>query len=508
MGGQLKTCVLYIDYEALQVGLSHMYAFNTDTLLADLLERAQQRFSLQQAIVFGDWTYRANFRHLENLGFTCYPVASGDHDGDLWLQSSVARQVATHEAADVYVLVSGYACYHAVLDQIYQAGKESVLWMLTPPSARDQVLCTEWDLIVLPHVEARVSWPRQLMLQAVALVADHLQYEVGVPLLLYQLRARLGNMYYFRGRVDDWLDQAMKEQILLLTQVDNPAVGPRVFVNKQHVLVQKALQIRERILLTLTTMLVNHACVPFSELERSLRATRLLAANQRMRQVWLEFLLAEDIIIVEPLPQPDSPFQVKALRLNSLHLVVVEARRQSQYNLMRLIMLTNSFSGRKHHGRIAVSRLLSILATSSTRAEARATIDAAESRGIVEVVTVSSAQKHTRSTSVVRLRQDHMLVQETLVRYDQLLKHIAMILALRPAGVSESALVKELVQRMHIAQDEALFWIALLIHQGSLVLSTIKLDAEEMVNIIRLCEQDVPMRQLLNEVRKLVGEQQ
>lgn len=507
MDGQLNTCILYIDYEALQVGLSHLHAFNADTLLADLLERARQRFSMQQAIVFGDWTYHMNFRRLENLGFTCYSVAHGDHDGDLWLQSSIARQMATHEAPDVYILVSGYASYHVVLDQIYRAGKESVLWMLTPPPARDQVLCTEWDLIALPPVEARVSWPRQLMLQAIALAADHLQYEVGNPFLLQQLRARLGNMYAFRGRVDDWLDQAIKEQILLLTRAGNPAVGPHVTVNSQHVLVQKALLIREHILLTLSTLLVDRACVAFSELERTLRATRLLAANQRIRQAWLEFLLTEDIIIAEQLPQPGSPFQVEALRLNPLHPAVAEVQRQSHYNLMRLIILMQSFSGRKHRGWIAVSRLLSILATSSTRAEARATISTATNWGIVEVATIPSAQKHTLSTEVTRLQQDHVLVQETLARHDQLLRHIAMILAQWPAGVSEPVLVKELVQRMQITQDDALFWITLLINQGSLTPGTIVLDAEEAVNIIRLSEHDPPLRQLLDEIRQPVGKQ-
>ncbi len=504
MEAQLKQCVMYVDYEGLLSGLSRSQHLDIDNLLLHLLAKARQRFQVQHAVVLGDWTYHQGRAQLEAQGFLCRSLSTAETAINQMLYVSISEQIAANQAAEMYILVSNQSDYNAILRTLQQANKACVLWTLLPPPPSDQALCSEWEVITPLESPQSSSWPRQVMLQAIALAADHLQGNTDTPFLLSRLRDHLVRLSAFNSREDAWLAIAIREHILLQESSDFDVYYG--YVNRQHAVVQKAQLIRERILSTFSTLLTNREWVAFSVLEKALRTTRVLADHQSFRHAWIELLVAEDVLMAQQIPQPDGPFQVTALRPNPAHSAMADLQRIQQHNLIRLIVHMRDVTGRKGKDAMAVSTLLKSLTGATTRVEASAALDHAKQQDIVHLETVVVPSRSASPVTVVRLQQGHALVQETLARRDQCIQLTNAIIEQRKTGVSETILAEALMAEQQIEKDEALFWIRLLVNEDILYVKHILLESQETVPIIYLNQQDVIVDQLLDQTSRDTGE--
>ena len=490
--------IMYVDYEGLLVSLSHVQYFDIDILLGHLLEKARERFDVQRAIVLGNWKHHASRDQLEQQGFLCRSIsATGTEIGQMLL-TSITESLATGNAADAYILVSGESTYNAVLRVLRQANRKSVLWTLVTPSSNDQALCSEWEPITAPNTLEVHAWPRQVMLQAIVLVADHLQSDTTKPFLLSHLCDHLAQFRSFHDRADTWLAIAIREQILLQQQPDDTSDVSYGYLNRQHPVVQKALLSRERILMTLSAMLHKREWVAFSALEKGLRTAKSLTASQHLRHAWLELLVAEGVLIAGQVPQLDGAFQVTTLRFNLQHPIVATLQRKQLQNLVRLIVAVSNLTIRKNYPWMAIASLLKVLTAATTRIEARATLSAAEQQGILEIGTIPSRRKPTSSVATVKLQPSHELVQDTLNRRDQLIALTHSTLTSRNTGVSESILTEAFITGNHMEKEEALFWIRLLISEGILYVNQITLGSGDVIDLIYLEDQDSLVDQVLS----------
>ncbi len=505
-----KTCIVYVDYEGLLVGLSHIQYVNIDDLLSNLLAKARDRFLIQHAIALGNWTYHESRRQLEQQGFLCRTVSATGPEISQMLQSSIAESLATNTAVDTYILVSGTSDYNSTLRLLRQANRECIVWTLIPPPPGDQALCSQWELITLSpdRIEAN-PWSRQMMLQAIAVAADQLQGDPDTPFLMSHLHAHLAQLRPFSSQVDTWLAIAIREQILLLNQPENILDESYGYLNRQLAIVRKALDIRGHILVTLGAMLVKREWIAFSTLEKGLRTAKLLADNQRSRHAWLELLVAEGMLIAEHVPQPAGPFQVTTLRFNQMHPLVATLQGQQTYDLIRLIITMSDFTGRRDYPWMAVASLLRSLTEATTRIEARATLSAAEQRHIIEIGSVPSKRKPTLPVTTARLQHQHELVQETLTHRDQLIALTYAVLTSRNTAVSESVLIEELVIRGQLQKSEAVFWIKLLTDEGIFSVEPPPSGVGNVATMIKLAEEDPIVDRVLasaNEKRREVKE--
>jgi hypothetical protein len=508
MGEQFKRCVIYVDYEDLLSGLSRFQYLDIDNLLAHLLAKARQRFAVQQAIVLGDWMFHPNHSQLEELGFVCYSNPNAEATLQQALQSIMSEHLAANQGTEAYILVGGQSSYNAILRTCLRANKNCLLWTLMPPSPSDQELCTEWEVITLPYTDKSSLWPRQVMLQAIALAADHLYTNTEAPFSLSQLHDQLAILTPFQGRADTWLDIAIREQILLPQLSAGKVDQFYASVNRQHVLVQKAFITRERILLTLSALQANRDWVAFSALEKALRSAIVLAEQQSLRHAWLELLIAEHMLVAGKFPQPGGSFQVTTLRLNPIHSAVAALPQLQERNLRRLIVIMRHFMERKRSTWMAVSRLLKSLTAITTRVEARAAISMAEQGGIIHIDSLSATHNATFSVTIAKLEHYHLLVQGTFARLDQLIQLINEIQDKRGSGVSETILVDRCCTAMDMQEDEAFFWLRLLLSEGMLYTKPISLGVQEAMPILYLNQQDPTVDQLLDETVKSIYEVQ
>jgi hypothetical protein len=497
-----KTCTLYVDYEGLLVSLSRVQYFNIDALLGNLLEKAQQRFFVQKAVVLGDWMYHSGSHQLEERGFLCRTISASGPAISQVLQAGIAENLAANNAAEVYILVNGVSDdYNAVLRLLRENGRESILWTLIPPSSNDLALCSRWEPIEDLSGSEIGSWPYQMMLQAIAVTADHLQSDVEGPFLMSQLSHDLALLPPFSGKAEIWLAIAIREQILLQQRPEDSFDVVYGYLNRQHAIVKKALLIRERILVTLAAMLVKREWVAFGAIEKGLRTARLLAGSQRVRHAWLELLTAQGILIAGQVSQPDGTFQVTTLCFNQEHSLVTTLQDQQTQNLIRLIVAASNFMSRKDYPWIAVANLLRILTGVTTRIEARSVLSTAEQQGIIEIDEIAGKRNPALLVTIARLQQKHAQVQETLLRRDQLIALIHTILTDRNiTGVSESVLVEEFVTRSQLQKSEALFWIRLLVNEGILSKEQILPGSDDIAQIMQLTDRDPVVDQILASI--------
>lgn len=489
MEAQRKKCVIYVDYEDLMVGLSYFQYWEIDDLLVNLLEKARHHFQVQRALVLGDWSRHASRRQLESQGFICRSISGTAPEINQEILLSIAKSLDSNEAAEVYVFVSGRSSHGSLLRQLRQAGRESILWIVEPPSPSDQALCSNWELITPTGTFESSPWPRQVMLQAMILVADHLQNDPEVPFLMGHLLDRLRQLNPFNTLADRWLNVAISEQIILVQHQEDLFDSLYGYLNKQHAVVQKALLTRERILTTMSAMLGNRDWIAFSALEAALRTSKVLAESQSYRRAWLELLVAEQVLITTLVSQPDGPFTVTTLSLNRDHPVIATLHKQRVRNLIHLVILISNFMIRKGHIHMAVSHLLRILTKTTSRVEARDALNAAIEQGIVQINRELS-QNSTSFVARVLLNQNHQFVQAAIAEYNQVILQANSVLTLRNFRVSESMLAEEFIARGKMKEKEALFWIELLVSEGIL-----SVDQGSVFKMIRIESEDPVVKQ-------------
>ncbi len=312
-----------------------------------------------------------------------------------------------------------------------------------------------------------------------------------------RLRSQFASLPPFQQGVDTWLAIAIHEQILFPRLSTEGTNQVEVFVNRQHALVQKALLSRERVLLTLDVLQARSEWIAFSQLERALRSTLLLAEQKSSRHAWLELLVAQDVLVAEQHPHPHAATRTTMLRLNSTHPAVVAFPQLQKHSLTRLIVIVSNFMARKQTSWMAISRLLKSLTAATTRIEARSTLHAAEQQGIIRFEPITAASHTAFPIAAVKLVLEHVLVRDVLALRDQWIYSINETLEQRQTGVGTIVLIDKCRALLQMPEDEAFFWLQLLLQEDILYTKKMSLGDQGEIPILYLNQQDALVDQLL-----------
>jgi hypothetical protein len=494
---ELKNCIIYVDYEGLLVGLSYMQYLEIDPLLGDLLQKARQRFHIQHAIVLGDWSRYTSRPLLESQGYTCLTASGTAQEINREIQQSIDDRLSVdkEQATEVYILVGGKDERTSLLRQINGARSAGILWTLVPPTPTEQALCSEWEIIALPDTAKARSWPRPVMLQAVALAADHLQSDAKTPFLLRDLLDLARQFKPLNQTAHIWLNIAVREQIIVLLEPETEFDLLSGSLNRQHSVVQSALFARDRILMTMKAMLVNRDWVAFSALEKALRTNKALADSQSYRHGWLELLVDAGVLVSRPVPRPDESYTVTTLRFNEDHRAIAMLADLQQRNLQRLIISISDFVTRKDHHQVASARLQQKLMKAMTYIEARTTISTAFEGGIIRNGSATIPEQVMTSQIALRLDSSHPFVKKTLAQRDQLILLSDSILTQRNSQVSEDVMAEEFAALRQMGEDESFFWIRLFEEEGIFLLNRMS-----SITTLRIKYSDAVVKQALDQV--------
>jgi hypothetical protein len=347
---------------------------------------------------------------------------------------------------------------------------------------------------------ARV-WPSQWKLPALTLVVDHMQRESGGNVSQAHLLARLEQLEPFGAKAGRWLATASARHLIVPFQ--ETAREALISLNRRHIIARKALLIRERVLSTLEVLQGEreNGQVPFSRLERELQTCRLCTGEQRVRQAWLELLVALGALQAQKLPQPDGPFVTTMLALNPEAPVIAIPRQQRQRNQVRLIVACDNYLKRKGYSWTADFTLVRRLTGRITGAEARAALSRAAEEGIARLEAREDIGSERQITEV-HLRPEHERVRGSLELRDQLISLTEQALRRRPRGVSEAVLVEEFWTEAQLGEDESWFWLRLLEEERVLQVSSLQLSGGERARVVDLRLGDRLISQVRQHVRK------
>jgi len=491
MGVLQRTCVLYVDYTDLVLSLSRVPYFDFVAVLNALQEKARQQFYIQEVHIYHHWMLETLRQQLEEEHLACQHVQEAASSIEEAIRADLERSLASPMVADTYILVSGSNHYPELLTTIQQTHRQALLWTYNAPS-KQQNIPRVWQRIALPTPPARPHWIRSIMLQAIALTTDDRLVDAYTPLAVSKLQTQLMRNSAFRSATDTWITIAISEHILLPARPARVR-SPRgyILLNHEHRLVQHALELREHIMITLSTLLVNREWVAFNVLERALSTHKQLADDQRTRQSWIEVLIEEKVLIALRVPHPDGQHEVTTLRLNRDHPQALFLQRYQQRNLQRLILGSSLFLERRRTDWQAISQLLRDLTEQVPHIEARATMDAAERQKVIVVDSIPNPRNPLHPVSVAYLNYNHRLVQATLDMRNTLIHESAQLLAQLPRGtVSASTLEERLSASQEITRDEAHFWLSVFLHFEILLAQQSALHADRAASMLYLNELD------------------
>jgi hypothetical protein len=162
-------------------------------------------------------------------------------------------------------------------------------------------------------------WPRQVMLHALVLVADQLQRDISGPFPIRAFHDQLSQCKPFKQDPSLWLQIGVREQIILVEQQDRDLYHLSGWLHKQHIIVQKALFVRERIRRTVQPMLSERDWISWNALDKALSTARVLMENSEYRRAWLELLVDTGNLLIRPVPHPSGFFMVATLSLHQHH---------------------------------------------------------------------------------------------------------------------------------------------------------------------------------------------
>jgi hypothetical protein len=501
MGILQKTCMLYVDYTNLVLSLSRIPYFDVSAVLDMFQEQARQRFYIQDVRVYSPWMLDTVRKRFEEQRISCDQITGSETTIVQAIHDSIVANLVSPLAADVYILIAGDTRFTELLNALRLARNEVLLWTYVMPDKQDRQRAT-WQRILPPTERAKTPWARSIMLQAVALATDHKQVDAETPLAISKLQTHLIHNKAFRSATDAWITIAISEQILLPAKPIGRARSPRGYVvlNREHRLVQRALELREHIMMTLSSLLVDREWVAFNVLEKAMRTIKQLADDQRTRQSWIEVLINENVLIAMRVPQPGSQHMVTTLRLNRNHPQALVLQRYQRQNLYRLIFTMNSFLERRGTDWQAVAHLLRSLTGPLTRVEARSILQAALRQGIITLDTMKNPRESAHDIAIAVLNHNHNTVQETLYRRDRTILDCAYLLKRQPHSVlSLTQLEEQLSHRQDIPRVEAHFWISLLLSEEFLLVRRPTRPVENPDRMIYLNEHDPIVTTVLHE---------
>lgn len=495
MTDERPTCTAYVDYENLVDVLSRQHSLDIVTLLNQLLVRAHQQFRIQRILIFGNWTLYPMPSGINIRGVVRCACNNPGIDASLEIEESIIQGLAGKESSDAYLLISGQVRYLQALKRLHQAQKKSILWALLPLSEHDQIWSSEHETLRVPARLVKQKWPRQILLQAVALEAARAGKAENGSLTLPALREILQQRPTLKSWVDNLLSLALRDRVLLLQEVPDPLQEPLISLNRRHELSQQAQLIQGHILTSVSILQRSRGWVAFSTLDRALQNYALLAESQQLRQHWIELLVEQGYLQSQRRPHPDGQRSTTILSLDpsSTHTPV---EQQLAQNLTTLICVLDIVSYRRRKAWISTAQLYRYLTPHMVYAEARVTLAQAVETTILTSETRVSKRNPARSTTAVWLNHEHPLVQKRLARRDRLLLVAFTHLAQRDFRSSESLLLEEWSAIEQIEEEEARTWLRLLHLVGIIQKEPFEAWANTGEHIVYLIQDDPLMHTL------------
>ena len=445
MKDERQTCTAYVDYENLVDTLSYHHSLNIVTLLNQVLERARQQFRIQRILIFGNWTLYPMPTRIDTRGVVRRACNDPGTDASLEIEESIIQGLAGKESSESYLLISGEARYLQALKRLRQAQKNCILWTLLPLSAQEQSWSSAYETLRLPPILVRQKWPREILLQALALETMQASASESNPLTLPTLREALQQRPALTDWVDILLSLALRERILLLQQVPDPLQESLVILNMHHELTQQARLIQARILNTVCILQQSRGWVAFSTLDKALATYRQLAESQRLRQLWIELLVDRGDLQSIRRTRPDGQHSTTTLSLNPASSGLMITQVQAS-NLKTLISATDIYAYRRRKIWISASQLYRYLTLHMTYTEARAAVARALEQKVLVSETRASKRNPTDRITIVWLDYEQPLVQEHLAQRDRLLLAAYAHLAQSDFRSSESLLLERVVR--------------------------------------------------------------
>ena len=505
MMDERQTCTAYVDYENLVESLSRYHSLDIVTLLNQVLERARQQFRIQRILIFGNWTLYPMPTQIDTRGVVRRACIDPGIDASLEIEESIIQGLSSKESSEVYLLISGQARYLEALKHLHQAHKRSILWTLVPLSEQEQTWSTAHETLSLPSTLARYKWSRHLLLQAFILETAQASTQVSNGLTLPSLREVLQQSSALEAQADSLLSLALRERILLLQEAPDLLQEPQVILNKRHELTQQALQIQERILNTVCVLQEKRGWVAFSTLDKALSTHRLLAGNQNFRHNWIELLIESGSLLSTRRASPSNQFMTTTVCLNPVNEQAIKEHKR-EYNLTTLICVADIYEQRRRKVWISVGQLRRCLTAHMTYTEAHATLKQALEQQVLQSETRPSKRNPDHNITVVWENHQHPLVQEKLTRRDRLLLTSYALLTQRDFRVSESLLLEEFSAAEHLSEDEARYWLRLLVQERIVWMTPLEAQVSTGEHILSLDQDDPLVHQLLEHVEQGMSE--
>ncbi|WP_126582073.1 hypothetical protein [Tengunoibacter tsumagoiensis] len=466
MQDERQTCTVYVDYENLVESLSHRHSFDIATLLNLVLQRARQDFRIQRINIFGNWALYNLPEQIDRTGIV-YRFG-GDPGGDAApeIEKSIQDVSVSKEGPQAYLLISGQAHYAKILKLLQQRQKISILWTLEPLNKPDRTLCSDYEPLSLPSSLQTSKWTRLLLLQGLVLVAARLTTPISLP----DLVASLSLYPSFIEMIDVLLPLAFREHILLVSEDQDPLEGTQVSLNTQHIIVQEALLIEQRILNTAWILQAKQGWVAFSVMERAISTYSLLRNEQRHRHQWLELLIEEGRLLSEKRYR-----EGRATTALSVGPVSEEISVTHEQNMTTLICVVDAVARRRQRGWISATQLYRDLGLHMTHAEARHIFEQATARQFLQLRTRPGNRDPDSEVTTVQLDLQQAQVRERLVQRNRLLIITYQLLIQRNQKIVKSLLLEEFMLNGQLSEHAARYWLSLLI-QSEIIQSLVVQD--------------------------------
>lgn len=460
-----RQCTILIDYESLLFDLSQTAPLDVEQLVVKIVKTAQQQYDLEVTSIYllADWRRFAVGPKLKVSPYTCFNVLAANNVSFGQHVQALLAQSILNSPSQVYLFAGGGLSYGDAIQQVRNAGGEVILWTTSPPSIKDRTFATSYQPFIIPRTDlSPAAWPRAVMLHAIALLADEVRQASGQDLIgFWDLAARLGGLDTFGMYAQNWLNVAIREQVLILFRRTETLY---IQINHEHAVIQNAFQIRGRILSTLNAILSTQwgeMGVSYSTLEQALRSFILLSNKMRMRHAWIEMLGEMGVLILQP--YRGSSVDGVTVQLNLDHPMVAANEQHRSLNIIRLVLVLDQACARSDNGWITEGALLNHMTGLSSHLEARSALQMAKELAIVEEYRVGTGTSNDRPY-LVYLRPNKLLdyVNEIMALRDDIIMLVSSLISDNDVyGLSQRLLLEKL--EFYLTQEYAAFWLQTLL---------------------------------------------
>lgn len=472
-----EACILFVDYVAIRLFLDRQRNFllSEESLGRDLMEATNRYGQLSNVYIFSDWLHSGGSESFEDLKMRLKATLPGRYCASKEMGRELTRMMLSDQLPRTVILVAGDKSYLPVIDQLRHNGLRVILWWFNENHQNDLPLIVNaaddfqsLDEIVTPQFDKRTfPLPREFALSAIVISLDNFMTIRDTDKLSYtDCLSYVENLSILNGEGKALLEGLIAEgSIKVLGHFQN---NEREYsLNDLSTRVQKALELRDRLLVILDSILQGRKWVAFNHLERNLRGQEIFGYDEKDRRKWIEILMFEGLIIVEHKNNPDWPNlpATTALILNFDHPVVHQELLRNQ--LRRMIVIGDVFLTNRNYRWIAANTLMKLMVSFLPLGAIQRIFSYALDEAVITISKIPSIHDLNYTVSAVQLNGNNELVQQTVKMQKELLASLLAIYNDNHAGLTYSALLTSLSERhTHENRHTLSFWVDLLIRAG------------------------------------------